>query len=136
MTYKSNAYRSFISSSRWQRLRAYHLKHHPLCVRCEAKGKTTLAREVHHIRPCGDDPVLQADPLNLEAYAGSATPQCRNDRRGYSREITIDGYFVDERHPSNRTRQTKLQHRTPGGGKNKNDQACEDRWDAFAERLC
>ena len=98
-------YRSFISSSRWQRLRAYHLKHHPLCVRCEAKGKTTLAREVHHVQPCGDDPALQADPLNLESLCREChQPLKDDDRRGYSLAMGIDGYFVDERHPSNRPR--------------------------------
>jgi 5-methylcytosine-specific restriction endonuclease McrA len=59
-------YRKFISSSRWQRLRAYHLKHHPLCQRCQAQGRVTVASEVHHVLPCGDDPALQTDPLNLD----------------------------------------------------------------------
>ena len=97
-------YRRFISSSRWQRLRAYHLKHHPLCHAAKHKG-VTVASEVHHVLPCGDDPALQTDPLNLESLCREChQPLKDDDRRGYSREIDSDGYFVDERHPSNRTR--------------------------------
>ena len=61
MPYKNNDYKNFIRSARWQRLRAYHLKRHPLCARCKAKGKVTLATEVHHIIKCHDDPALQMD---------------------------------------------------------------------------
>ena len=67
MPYKNNDYKNFIRSSRWQRLRGYHLKRHPLCARCQAKGKVTLATEVHHVIKCHDDPALQMDPRNLES---------------------------------------------------------------------
>ena len=66
-----------------------------------------------------------------------------NDHRGYSREMDIDGYYVDPNHPSNRPRPrwqagtdaTKLQTQHRGGGENKNTIALLDRWGPFAERL-
>lgn len=36
---------------RWRRLRDAKLSENPLCERCEAKGYTTLATEVHHKIP-------------------------------------------------------------------------------------
>jgi hypothetical protein len=48
-----------------------------------------------------------------------------NDHRGYSREMNIDGYYVDPNHPSNRGRHrvkigrdaTKIKRNTGGVGK-------------------
>ena len=126
--YKSNTYRNFIRSARWQRLRAQYLAKHVLCERCLAKGKTTLAREVHHVQRCHDDPVLQMDPNNLEALCQPChAPLTNDDRRGYSREMDSDGYYVDPNHPSNRPRAryrlgtdaTTLKPNTGGEGKTK-----------------
>jgi len=103
--YKSTAYKAFIRSARWQRLRARHLQANPLCARCEAKGGATIATEVHHVMPCGEDPQLQMDPNNLESLCRECHgPLKGNDSRGYSREIGLDGYYIDPRHPSNRPR--------------------------------
>ena len=65
--YKSTAYKAFIRSARWQRLRARYLATHPLCERCKAKGKVTLATEVHHRIKCHDDLALQLARQNFEA---------------------------------------------------------------------
>ena len=40
--------------SRWRRLRAAYLRHHPLCVMCERDGVTTAASLVDHIVPLAD----------------------------------------------------------------------------------
>lgn len=37
--------------ARWRRIRAMHLRNHPLCVECLAAGRTTPANEVDHIIP-------------------------------------------------------------------------------------
>jgi 5-methylcytosine-specific restriction enzyme A len=101
MPYASNQYKAFIRSSRWQRLRAAHLHAHPWCARCLAKGKHTVADEVHHKLPCKNDPVLQTDPGNLEAICRECHAPLKGAHdRGYSREIGDDGYPVDPRHPA------------------------------------
>ena len=40
--------------ARWQRLREMHLSGEPLCRRCTAQGRTTLAVLVDHIVPIRD----------------------------------------------------------------------------------
>ena len=63
-----------MNSRRWRRLRAAYLSAHPVCEDCEGKGLTTIATDVHHIRPieeCAGRPLdMQArafDPCNLRA---------------------------------------------------------------------
>ena len=105
MPYKNNDYKNFIRSARWQRLRLHHLKQHPLCVRCQAKGKVTLATEVHHRVKCHDNPALQMDPRNLESLCAPChAPITNDDRRGFSYATDSAGYAIDPRHPSNRRR--------------------------------
>jgi 5-methylcytosine-specific restriction enzyme A len=120
MPYKSNQYKNFIRSARWQRLRLQHLKANPLCVRCKAKGRRTLATEVHHRIKCYDDPQLQMDASALESLCAPChAPLRHDDARGYSTAIGIDGYPIDPQHPANRPH-NKLKidrnaDKTPGG---------------------
>ena len=123
MPHKSNQYKNFIRSSRWQRLRARHLQQHRLCERCKAKGKITLATEVHHVIRCHNDLALQVDPRNLESICNEChLPVSNDERRGHSYEMDSEGYATDPKHPSNRPRlhlkfgtdATKLKHRGRG----------------------
>jgi len=50
----------------WQKLRAYYLRRHPLCERCEGDGRTTVAVLVHHIVPISDGGA-RLDERNLMA---------------------------------------------------------------------
>ena len=75
MPYKNNDYKNFIRSAQWQRLRAYHLQRHPLCVRCVKKGITTVASEVHHVTRCHDNPALQSTPRTWKACVHHAMPR-------------------------------------------------------------
>jgi 5-methylcytosine-specific restriction protein A len=43
---------------RWQVARVAHIREHPLCVRCQAKGVTTAANVVDHIEPHKGDQTL------------------------------------------------------------------------------
>lgn len=63
-----------MNSRRWRRLRAAYLSVHPVCEDCEEKGRTTVATEVHHIRPVEsaagrphDMQELACNPYNLRA---------------------------------------------------------------------
>ena len=38
----------------WKRIRDSYIRQHPICEDCYAKGRITLAEEVHHIVPLGD----------------------------------------------------------------------------------
>ncbi len=57
---------AFYSSAVWRRLRAAHLSEYPLCVECEAKGRTVAATIVDHKTPIkqGGAPL---DPENLQS---------------------------------------------------------------------
>lgn len=36
---------------RWEKIRNKYIREHPLCERCLSEGRSTLAVEVHHIKP-------------------------------------------------------------------------------------
>ena len=59
--------KNFYSSTRWVKFRRWFLSEHPLCQRCEAAGRVTLAVHVHHIKPRKDRPDLAFDEANCEA---------------------------------------------------------------------
>lgn len=44
-------YIKLINSARWKKLRNEKLKDSPVCEECAKNGISTLASEVHHIRP-------------------------------------------------------------------------------------
>lgn len=46
----------------WVKLRLRHLARQPLCVHCEAQGRTTPAKDVDHIIPISEG----ADPLDMD----------------------------------------------------------------------
>ena len=52
-------------SARYQRLRKSHLQREPLCRECLAEGRTTAAREVHHIQGAHARPDLFFSDDNL-----------------------------------------------------------------------
>lgn len=52
---------------RWRRARKMYLAHHPLCVACAARGRTTLATVVDHIVPARHRPELFWDAANWQA---------------------------------------------------------------------
>lgn len=53
--------------SRWRKARVTYLHDHPLCVRCQAKGKMTRATVVDHIIPHEGDQRLFWDTNNWQA---------------------------------------------------------------------
>lgn len=48
---KDKDYKRMIHTARWLKLRRDRLSDYPLCERCEAEGRHTLAVEVHHVIP-------------------------------------------------------------------------------------
>jgi len=55
------------NSKRWQKHSHAYLSDHPLCVDCEAEGRTTLATETHHIAKVRQHADKMYDDDNLMA---------------------------------------------------------------------
>ena len=53
--------------ARWRKARAAYLKHHPLCLACEADGRLTASTTVDHIIPHKGDRTLFWDKTNWQA---------------------------------------------------------------------
>jgi 5-methylcytosine-specific restriction protein A len=96
MTKLDHLYRS----SRWRRVRRAQLTEHPLCRFCLEKGRVTVATVVDHIKP---------HKGNINKFwlgeLQSLCLQCHNvtkadiERLGYRRDIGLDGWPLDKRHP-------------------------------------
>ena len=56
---------------RWQKTRKGYLESHPLCVHCQAEGRTTAANEVDHIVPIQIAPMRKYDRTNWQALCKS-----------------------------------------------------------------
>ena len=50
-TVNKQLYQDFYQDPRWRALRDQKIRNNPVCEQCEARGKTILAREVHHKIP-------------------------------------------------------------------------------------
>jgi 5-methylcytosine-specific restriction enzyme A len=81
-TVNSKAYASVYSSKRWRKLRHYKLMNDPLCEECLKQGRTTSAREVHHIIPFDiqhPDETLIFDYDNLQSLCVSCHRTIQNN---------------------------------------------------------
>ncbi len=54
---------------RWQKIRLWYLRKHPLCAHCQAAGRVEAATDVHHKIPKRDGGTDEED--NLEALCHS-----------------------------------------------------------------
>lgn len=52
---RNKEYQRLMKSGTWQRIRLSYLKDNPLCERCEARGLTVPAAEIHHIIPIANE---------------------------------------------------------------------------------
>ena len=73
---------------KWQVLRAWWLRHNPLCVRCREKGLVTEATEVDHILPHKGNKEMFWDRENLQ----SLCKKCHS-----MKTATEDGGFGNRR---------------------------------------
>lgn len=73
---------AFYQSAAWIRLRLAYLAEHPLCARCRAEGRTTLARHVHHVVERKHDPSLSLSWDNLESLCLSCHSAHHARRKG------------------------------------------------------
>lgn len=52
-------------SHTWRKFRKAWITAHPLCSKCEAEGRITIATEVHHLVPVAIDKTRICDPTNV-----------------------------------------------------------------------
>jgi len=61
----------------WLQLRDWYRERHPLCERCESRGRLTPMRDVDHVIPFhGRDDLRRLDPDNLQSLCG----QCHREK--------------------------------------------------------
>ena len=95
-------YRAWYATSRWKSRRAQQLRAEPFCGYCLAAGHRVSATVADHIvRHNGDAEMFWNGRLNsLCALHHSASKQ-REERKGFSTAVGIDGWPLSPAHPSN-----------------------------------
>lgn len=86
--------------SRWQKARATYLKSHPLCVMCQAQGRTTAATVVDHIEPHRGDMTKFWDTNNWQALCKRChdSHKQRQEKGGAMVGCSTDGIPLDPAH--------------------------------------
>jgi len=100
---EAQQYRRLYKTSRWQKLREQQLRHHPLCLMCQARGEVTPATVADHVTPHrGDKRLFFHGALQSLCASCHSSAKQAEERRGYSTEIGLDGWPVDGKHPANK----------------------------------
>jgi 5-methylcytosine-specific restriction enzyme A len=98
-------YKKLYHRAAWERIRRLHLRMHPLCAMCEAKGITTAAEVVHHVKPHkGDEWLFHFGELQSLCKPCHDGPVQQSEKSGFRRDIGIDGWPLDAKHPALRNR--------------------------------
>lgn len=85
---------------RWQHLRAYQLKQHPLCEMCLRQGRLEPANVVDHVVPHDGDLVkFFMGKLQSLCFTCHDGEKRYVDIRGFSDRVGVDGWPLDDRHP-------------------------------------
>ena len=84
----------FLQTRLWRdHLQPRQLHIEPLCRRCKAKGRTTVADQVDHIVVPNGNGILQRDPSNHQSLCASCHSIKTNGQgRGWTNEMDADGY--------------------------------------------
>jgi 5-methylcytosine-specific restriction enzyme A len=87
-------------SARWKRMRRYQLQEHPLCKFCLENGCVTVATICDHIEPHrGDINKFWMGALQSLCHACHVRTKHDIEERGYRRDIGLDGWPLDPKHP-------------------------------------
>jgi 5-methylcytosine-specific restriction enzyme A len=93
-------YRSWYNLQRWHHIAKAHLRKEPLCRMCSRVGKLTAATVADHIEPhAGDLNKFWFGKLQSLCKQCHDSTKRKDEIRGYSTEIGLDGYPVDIKHP-------------------------------------
>lgn len=90
----------------WKVLRAAHLREHPFCVKCLARGIHTLGTIVDHRIPHRGNMDLFFDPHNLQTLCppDHSSEKQLEERHGFAPGADVNGEPTDPKHPWNRGR--------------------------------
>jgi 5-methylcytosine-specific restriction endonuclease McrA len=99
------AWQYFYKTARWQRLRQFQLREHPLCKFCLERGRVTAANVVDHVVPHrGDWTAFCTGELQSLCEPCHNATKRQIELRGYRTDIGLDGFPTDPKHPFNRAR--------------------------------
>ena len=87
---------------RWRKRRAEHLRLHPLCVYCEARGVVRAASIADHIEPHRGDPIKFRGPLQGLCPPCHSGAKAELEATGRLRGHDRTGAPLDANHPWNR----------------------------------
>ena len=104
MRLPGGAGRAFLISRAWAITRARHLKRHPHCVMCHAKGPKGMT--VDHVTPRSVRPDLALDPNNLQTLCSQCHGQAKQHHERKAGDVlaggsTVEGWPADPAHPWN-----------------------------------
>lgn len=96
--------------AKWQRRRRVFLLNHPLCRFCEEQGRVNPATVVDHIEPHRGNADLFWDEGNWQGLCKHHhdSAKQRQEKRGYSPAVGVDGWPLDDQHPVNNKTRTPL----------------------------
>jgi 5-methylcytosine-specific restriction enzyme A len=96
-------WREWYSFQQWRNRRAHQLQFEPLCVLCEAEGRSTPATVADHVEPHkGDYNQFVLGPLRSLCAPCHDGLQPSFRHKPYSSAIGPDGLPIDPAHPFNK----------------------------------
>lgn len=101
--HRDNPWNRWYDSPRWQRLRAFQLREHPLCAICASRGHVVPATIVDHVeKHAGDWTKFVTGKLQSLCKPCHDGEKKIIEIRGYSTKIGEDGWPLDPHHPAYR----------------------------------
>jgi 5-methylcytosine-specific restriction enzyme A len=88
---------------RWRDRARLQLKQHPLCVMCLEHSVVVPASVADHVVPHhGDEQLFWFGELQSLCPSHHNSSKAQIEAKGYTTDIGVDGFPVDDRHPFNR----------------------------------
>jgi 5-methylcytosine-specific restriction endonuclease McrA len=105
---EADEYRRLYKTAEWQRLREEVIRRDMgtcrMCgILCKTGERSPRTATVDHVTPHKGGLELFFDPANLQLLCAACHDGSKkfSESRGYSREVGLDGYPTDPRHPIN-----------------------------------
>ena len=99
---KDDPHWNFLRSREWKDIRRAHLQREPLCRHCRLSSRTTLAREVDHVKHPNGNWDLARDPANLQSLCKPCHTRKTRGRPLVGNDAS--GRPIDPEHPWNQDR--------------------------------